>query len=56
VSFALLLGDATPFDGFDYRDLLHAGRVGYLCCYAAVNLGLQAVRDGKSGSHDGTIA
>jgi hypothetical protein len=30
--------------------------VGYLCCYVAINVSLQAVRDGNGGSHEGTIA
>jgi hypothetical protein len=30
--------------------------LGYLCCYVAVNVGLQAARDGKGGLHDDTIA
>jgi hypothetical protein len=38
-------------DDFACCDLLHTDRVGYLCCYVAMNVGLQAVRDGKSGSH-----
>jgi len=43
-------------DDLESRGPLRAGRAGYRYGFAALNLGLQTVRDGKGGEHDDTLA